>query len=133
MPASPPTLPLDAEGVLALAALVFGGGPLLAGPWTELGPRNVFWFEGGMGRLNCVAGHPTDTNRLYVGAASGGSGGVGSRLADLGVGVNEDPVGASARPHGRSASASLPVTPCQSKSPRRRASKSVDFPEPFGA
>ena len=42
-------------------------------------------------------------------------------------------VGASARPHGRSASTSRPVTRCPSSRPRSIASKRVDFPVAFGA
>jgi hypothetical protein len=41
--------------------------------WQELSPINtVGWYDGGMGRLNCVAGHPTDSQHLYVGSPSGG-------------------------------------------------------------
>ena len=41
--------------------------------WQGAGPsttRNS--FTGGMGRLNCVAFHPTDSDIIYVGSASGG-------------------------------------------------------------
>ena len=60
-------------GAIGLAALALGMQTAASGgSWQELGPINTAWFEGGMGRLNCVAAHPTDSSRLYVGSASGG-------------------------------------------------------------
>ncbi len=47
-----------------------------SGNWTPLGPAQIpspgpAGYEG-LGRLNVVAWHPTDPNKLYVGAPSGG-------------------------------------------------------------
>lgn len=46
------------------------------GNWSELGPvsipTNGTGQPNGLGRLSCIAFHPTDANTLYVGAASGG-------------------------------------------------------------
>ncbi|GAB5416837.1 MAG: T9SS type A sorting domain-containing protein [Crocinitomicaceae bacterium] len=46
------------------------------GNWTELGPislpANGTGQPNGLGRLTCIAFHPTDPNTLFVGAASGG-------------------------------------------------------------
>lgn len=46
------------------------------GNWTELGPvslpNNGTGQPNGMGRISCIAFHPTDANTLYAGAASGG-------------------------------------------------------------
>ncbi|MCR9171336.1 MAG: T9SS type A sorting domain-containing protein [bacterium] len=46
------------------------------GNWSELGPvslpNNGTGQPNGMGRINCIAFHPTDANTLYAGAASGG-------------------------------------------------------------
>jgi photosystem II stability/assembly factor-like uncharacterized protein len=63
--------PLPALGLAALLLLSFTTVALARG-WQELGPIHTSWFEGGMGRLNCVAAHPTDASRMYVGSASGG-------------------------------------------------------------
>lgn len=44
----------------------------LEGSWTELGPftaRNVYR---GVGRINCMAFHPTDSNIMYAGSPNGG-------------------------------------------------------------
>ncbi|MDD2570431.1 MAG: T9SS type A sorting domain-containing protein [Bacteroidales bacterium] len=42
--------------------------------WTELGPKTRLEYGGyvGLGRLNDIACHPTDTSIIYVGAPSGG-------------------------------------------------------------
>ncbi|MDQ3015516.1 MAG: hypothetical protein M3R25_02165, partial [Bacteroidota bacterium] len=40
--------------------------------WTSLGPDNSRGGYGGIGRINCVAFHPTDVNTYWVGAAAGG-------------------------------------------------------------
>ena len=50
--------------------------PTLSGSWTSFGPATIPYpgpagYEG-LGRLNVVAYHPTDANKLYVGAPSGG-------------------------------------------------------------
>lgn len=46
------------------------------GNWTSVGPSNYtggdVWSGGGIGRINCMAFHPTDINTFYVGAANGG-------------------------------------------------------------
>lgn len=46
------------------------------GNWSELGPvsipSNGTGQPNGLGRLSCIAFHPTDPNTLFVGAASGG-------------------------------------------------------------
>ena len=46
------------------------------GNWSELGPvslpTNGTGQPNGLGRLSCIAFHPTDANTLFVGAASGG-------------------------------------------------------------
>jgi len=54
------------------------GGPQLSsgGNWTELGPvalpNNGTGQPNGLGRVNCVAFHPTNSSIIYVGAPSGG-------------------------------------------------------------
>jgi photosystem II stability/assembly factor-like uncharacterized protein len=53
-----------------------GSGKSTAGTWTNLGPSTIpgggtAGYEG-LGRINHVAFHPTDPNRLYISAASGG-------------------------------------------------------------
>ena len=40
--------------------------------WTPLGPTSSFSGYSGIGRLNCIAFHPTDNNTYWVGAAAGG-------------------------------------------------------------
>lgn len=40
--------------------------------WQELGPLNMPSYEPSQGRVNTVAFDPTDPNRFYVGAATGG-------------------------------------------------------------
>lgn len=53
-------------------------GPLSSttGNWTELGPialpTNGTGQPNGLGRVNCVAYHPTNANIMYIGAPSGG-------------------------------------------------------------
>lgn len=46
------------------------------GNWSELGPvslpNNGTGQPNGMGRVNCIAFHPTDASTIYTGAASGG-------------------------------------------------------------
>ena len=40
--------------------------------WTSLGPTSSTGGYAGVGRLNCIAFHPTDNNTYWVGAAAGG-------------------------------------------------------------
>jgi len=40
--------------------------------WEPLGPTTSFSGYSGIGRINCVAFHPTDLNTFWVGAAAGG-------------------------------------------------------------
>lgn len=40
--------------------------------WTNLGPSSSTGGYAGVGRLNCVAFHPTDNNTYWVGAPAGG-------------------------------------------------------------
>jgi len=40
--------------------------------WTPLGPNTSGGGYAGVGRINCIAFHPTDNNTYWVGAASGG-------------------------------------------------------------
>ncbi|PKP38144.1 MAG: hypothetical protein CVT98_05355, partial [Bacteroidetes bacterium HGW-Bacteroidetes-15] len=40
--------------------------------WVEMGPNSSDGGYAGIGRLNCVAFHPTDPNTFFVGAPSGG-------------------------------------------------------------
>jgi hypothetical protein len=40
--------------------------------WTEMGPNSSDGGYAGIGRINCVAFHPTDPNTFFVGAPSGG-------------------------------------------------------------
>ncbi|MCX6231040.1 MAG: T9SS type A sorting domain-containing protein [Bacteroidetes bacterium] len=40
--------------------------------WSSLGPNNTTGGYAGIGRINCIAFHPTDNNTYWVGAASGG-------------------------------------------------------------
>jgi len=44
----------------------------IASNWTSMGPDFSYGGYGGVGRLNCVAFHPTDLNTYWVGAAAGG-------------------------------------------------------------
>lgn len=44
----------------------------ISGNWTSMGPTSSTGGYAGIGRLNCVGFHPTDNNKFYVGAASGG-------------------------------------------------------------
>src|SRR5688572_423687 len=44
----------------------------VAADWTPLGPTSSFSGYSGIGRINCVAFHPTDMNTFWVGAAAGG-------------------------------------------------------------
>lgn len=51
--------------------------PLLYDPgyWISLGPDNYTLgngWNGGIGRVNCIAFHPTDNNTLFVGTPAGG-------------------------------------------------------------
>ncbi len=43
-----------------------------SGNWAPLGPFNSPGGRSGIGRLNCIAFHPTDVNTFWVGSASGG-------------------------------------------------------------
>lgn len=43
-----------------------------AANWTPIGPFSSFSGYSGIGRINCVAFHPTDLNTFWVGAAAGG-------------------------------------------------------------
>ena len=43
-----------------------------ASGWTSIGPSQTLGGYAGLGRINCVAFSPVDTNTLYVGSASGG-------------------------------------------------------------
>jgi photosystem II stability/assembly factor-like uncharacterized protein len=43
-----------------------------AANWTPIGPFSSFSGYSGIGRINCVAFHPTDLNIYWVGAAAGG-------------------------------------------------------------
>ncbi len=49
-----------------------GGSRSTAGNWTSIGPTSSPGGYAGLGRINCVAFHPTDNNIIYTGAASGG-------------------------------------------------------------
>ncbi len=40
--------------------------------WTSLGPNSSGGGYGGVGRINCVAFHPTDANTFWVGSPGGG-------------------------------------------------------------
>ena len=44
----------------------------VSGDWSELGPIVNPVNGGGLGRINCIAFHPTNPNVLYAGAPSGG-------------------------------------------------------------
>lgn len=65
------------------------------GTWRELGPitmpTNGTGQPNGLGRINCIAYHPTDANTVYVGAPNGGF----WRTADYGVTWEERSVGMS--------------------------------------
>ncbi|MFZ4522509.1 MAG: GEVED domain-containing protein [Bacteroidales bacterium] len=43
-----------------------------SGNWTSAGPTSSPGGYAGLGRINCVAFHPSDNNLIYAGAASGG-------------------------------------------------------------
>lgn len=40
--------------------------------WSFLGPNTTPGFYNGLGRLNCIAFHPTDANTMWVGSPGGG-------------------------------------------------------------
>lgn len=42
------------------------------GDWAPLGPSTTTGGYNGLGRINCIAFHPTNNNIIYVGAAGGG-------------------------------------------------------------
>jgi hypothetical protein len=45
------------------------------GYWTSLGPTSFTWgtgWNGGVGRLNCIAFHPSNSSTFWVGGPSGG-------------------------------------------------------------
>ena len=42
------------------------------GNWTSLGPNTTTGGYNGLGRINCVAFHPTDENIIWVGSPGGG-------------------------------------------------------------
>ncbi len=44
----------------------------IAASWTSLGPNKSTGGYSGIGRLNCIAFHPTDLSTYWVGAAAGG-------------------------------------------------------------
>ena len=44
----------------------------VAGRWTSLGPNGASTNNGGAGRINCFAFHPTNANYVLAGAGSGG-------------------------------------------------------------
>ncbi len=44
-----------------------------AGNWSSVGPTVSLGGYAGLGRINCVAFSPLDTNTIYVGSASGGA------------------------------------------------------------
>jgi len=69
------TRPAPEEVVMALNAYL-DNNRSVSGNWTSLGPSQIpapgpAGYEG-LGRLNTVAFHPADPNKLYVGAPSGG-------------------------------------------------------------
>ncbi len=49
-----------------------GSSKSTAGNWTSVGPTSSPGGYAGLGRINCVAFHPSDNNVIYAGAASGG-------------------------------------------------------------
>lgn len=71
----PPTQNIDAYQQFMGS---ISGGPQFSsgGNWTELGPTalptNGTGQPNGLGRVNCVAYHPTNASIIYVGAPSGG-------------------------------------------------------------
>jgi hypothetical protein len=45
------------------------------GVWSEIGPTSYTrtgGYNGGMGRVNCIAFHPTDVNTFFIGCPAGG-------------------------------------------------------------
>ncbi|MFZ4707985.1 MAG: VPS10 domain-containing protein, partial [Bacteroidales bacterium] len=48
------------------------GRSALSANWTSSGPVSSIGGYAGIGRINCIAFHPTDNNTYWVGAASGG-------------------------------------------------------------
>ncbi|MBI9067451.1 MAG: PKD domain-containing protein [Salinivirgaceae bacterium] len=40
--------------------------------WTNIGPNSSYGGYAGIGRVNCIAFHPTDNNTYWVGAPAGG-------------------------------------------------------------
>lgn len=65
--------PMDLWNGWLDAQLRFGDRELDEAAWTHTGPVNTQpFYVGGLGRINCVAFHPTDPDIMYIGAASGG-------------------------------------------------------------
>lgn len=61
----------------ALNAAAYQRGTEASGVWSPFGTSNVpnnlqGYAENGIGRINCITFHPTDTNTYYVGVAQGG-------------------------------------------------------------
>lgn len=48
------------------------GNQIQTANWNFVGPHVVPASGGGAGRINCIAFHPTNNNKIYVGAACGG-------------------------------------------------------------
>ncbi len=78
-------------------------GTAITNPWSSIGPSQSTGGYSGIGRINCIAVHPTNANTIWAGTASGGlwkstNGGstwstVTDLLPTLGVGdVAIDPV-----------------------------------------
>lgn len=73
-----PPVDVRLQAFLDYQAQITSSGKYLAGTgnWTELGPislpNNGTGQPNGLGRVSCIAFHPTDANTLFVGAASGG-------------------------------------------------------------
>jgi hypothetical protein len=64
-----PTIDGQSDQAVEAAALA---SPAASGGWVPLGPSSSFGGYSGVGRLNCIAFHPTDANTFWVGSAAGG-------------------------------------------------------------
>ncbi len=72
------SFPANNSTLKAYSEMMASGGPLASttGTWTSIGPNslptNTSGQLNGVGRINCVAFHPTNASIIYVGAPAGG-------------------------------------------------------------
>ena len=50
----------------------YGSSRVESNTWSSLGPSSISSGSGGVGRINCIAFHPTDENTFWIGTPAGG-------------------------------------------------------------